>query len=112
MSDHSPEPGSDAGTDDLQADIERTREQLGNTVDALTQKLDVKSRAKEGVGEAKDSAAEAVGNARHKISDATSAVAGSDAVQGVRERPVVPAVVAGVVLVAVVAFVVWRKRVA
>ncbi len=32
---------------ELQADIEQTREQLGETVDALTAKLDVKTRAKD-----------------------------------------------------------------
>lgn len=33
-----------AGPDEIQADIERTRQELGETVEALTQKLDVKTR--------------------------------------------------------------------
>jgi hypothetical protein len=39
-------------TDDLESDIERTREHLGETVDALTAKLDVKSRAQDAIHEA------------------------------------------------------------
>lgn len=31
-----PEPGPDASIDDIQADIERTRQQLGATVGTLT----------------------------------------------------------------------------
>jgi septal ring factor EnvC (AmiA/AmiB activator) len=38
---------------ELQADIERTREELGQTVDALSAKLDVKSRAKDRLAAAK-----------------------------------------------------------
>lgn len=34
-------------TDDLEAEIAETREHLGETVDALAAKLDVKTRAKE-----------------------------------------------------------------
>nr|MCW2728797.1 hypothetical protein [Aeromicrobium sp.] len=36
-------------TSDLEHEIEQTREHLGETVDALAAKLDVKSRAKETV---------------------------------------------------------------
>ena len=42
-----PEPGPEAGIEDLQADIERTRTQLGQTVEALSDKLDVKAQAKQ-----------------------------------------------------------------
>jgi hypothetical protein len=34
------EPGPDARIDEIQSDIERTRGQLGDTVDALTAKVD------------------------------------------------------------------------
>ena len=37
--------------EELRRDIEQTREQLGDTVDALAYKADVKSRAKENVEE-------------------------------------------------------------
>jgi ElaB/YqjD/DUF883 family membrane-anchored ribosome-binding protein len=38
----------------IQSEIEETREALGETVDALATKLDVKSRAHEAVAEAKE----------------------------------------------------------
>lgn len=40
------EPDAGLSADELQADIERTREQLGNTVDALSEKLDVKAQTR------------------------------------------------------------------
>lgn len=40
------ESGTDLSTDELEANIERTREELGQTVDALSQKLDVKAQAR------------------------------------------------------------------
>jgi hypothetical protein len=46
-----PEPAPDADVDDLQADIEATRDQLGETVEALSAKLDVKRQAKQKVDE-------------------------------------------------------------
>ena len=42
----SPEPGPDAGIDDIQADIEHTRKELGETIEALSAKADVKGRVK------------------------------------------------------------------
>src|SRR5262245_27764720 len=48
-----PEPGPDAGVDDIQADIERTRKELGDTVGALSKRLDVKGRTKERAAETK-----------------------------------------------------------
>jgi hypothetical protein len=53
--DQRPEPGPDAGIDELQADIEKTRAELGETVGALSNKLDVKGRAQQTVTEAKES---------------------------------------------------------
>ncbi len=39
------EPGRDAGIDAIQADIERTRGEVGDTVNALTAKLEAKKNA-------------------------------------------------------------------
>ena len=51
-----PEPGPDAGIAELQADIEQTRGELGATVGALSDKLDVKARAQQAVADAKQKA--------------------------------------------------------
>ncbi len=49
-----PEPGPEAGIEDLQADIERTRTQLGQTVEALSDKLDVKAQARQKAADTRD----------------------------------------------------------
>lgn len=53
-----PEPGPEAGIDELQADIDRTRRELGDTVSALAVKADVKARAKDKADSVKDAAVE------------------------------------------------------
>lgn len=46
-----PDLPSDAGVDAIQADIEQTRKELGETVNALSAKADVTGRVKEKVNE-------------------------------------------------------------
>ncbi|HEY7051068.1 MAG TPA: DUF3618 domain-containing protein [Mycobacterium sp.] len=41
-----PELPADAGIDDIRADIEQTRHQLGQTVESLTEKMNVKQQAR------------------------------------------------------------------
>jgi hypothetical protein len=53
-----PEAGGPADIDDIKAEIEATREQLGRTVDELSSRLDVPARAKESAARAKDTAVE------------------------------------------------------
>jgi hypothetical protein len=90
-----PEPGPDADVADIQADIERTRKELGDTVGALSGKLDVKERAKEKAAEAKE-----------RVVETTHAV-GRVATQPKVSTPVIAALVVGAVAVAVV---IWRRR--
>ena len=88
-----PEPGPDAGIDELQADIERTRAELGETVGALTGKLDVKGRAQQ------------------KVADTKGAVAqrSHDAIDTAKAKPAIPAG-AVVALVATVGVLIWLRR--
>jgi hypothetical protein len=51
-----PEPGPDAGIDELQADIDRTRRELGETVSALADKADVKARVHDKAVETREAA--------------------------------------------------------
>ena len=90
-----PEPGPDAGVDDIQADIERTRKELGETVGALSDKLDVKQRAK-------DKAAET----RERVVETTHSM-GRVATQPKVTAPVIAALVVAAVAVGLVA---WRRR--
>ena len=89
-----PEPGPDAGVDDIQADIERTRKELGETVGALSDKLDVKQRAKDKAAETKE-----------RVIESTHSM-GRVATQPKVTAPVIAALVVAV-LAGVVA---WRRR--
>jgi hypothetical protein len=91
-----PEPGPDAGIDDIQADIERTRKELGDTVGALSAKLDVKERAKDKAAETK----ERVVDRAHTV----GRVATHDPKVKV---PLIAALVVGALAIGVV---VWRRR--
>ena len=51
----------------IEADIERQREQLAETVDALTHKLDVKAQSKAKVADLKDQATTADGKPRPEV---------------------------------------------
>lgn len=51
---HTVEPGPEAGIDDIQADIDKTRHELGQTVDALAAKADVKGRAQQKAADVKE----------------------------------------------------------
>ena len=67
MAEPRPEPGPDADIDDLQTDIEQTRKDLGETVEALTAKMDVKQRTKDKAADTK----EAVLDKAHAVQHAT-----------------------------------------
>ena len=72
--------GQDPG--EIRQDIERTRDQMGDTVEALSYKADVKSRAKDSISDRVDSVKSRVGLAGSKVSDATPS--GDDVKQGAR----------------------------
>jgi hypothetical protein len=88
-----PEPGPDAGIDELQADIEKTRNELGETVGALSDKLDVKSRVQDKAAATKDAVV-------HRAQAGTGRA---------KANPAVPAAVVVAVLAAV-GILWWRRR--
>jgi ElaB/YqjD/DUF883 family membrane-anchored ribosome-binding protein len=75
----------------LQREIEETRGELGDTVEALAAKADVKAQAKQKADETKASVIgkkdELLGKAKHASPDSASAAA-SQASQTARENPV------------------------
>ena len=81
----------------LREEIEETRRELGDTVEALAAKADVKARVKDKVGATKESAAqkkdELLGKARETSPDSVSAGA-SQATQKAKENPL-PVAAAG-----------------
>ncbi len=91
-----PEPGPDAGVDDIQADIEQTRAELGETVEALQAKLDVKERAKEKVDETKERVAVKADTLRHSATDSPK-----------RTIPVAAIALVGALAVGII---IWRRH--
>jgi len=60
-------PTASNDPDAIREDIERTREELAETVDALHAKLDVKTQAKERVARIKDQATTETGRPRPEV---------------------------------------------
>ncbi|MDA4109713.1 DUF3618 domain-containing protein [Mycolicibacterium holsaticum] len=89
-----PEPGPSADIAEIEADIEQTRDELGQTVAALSSKLDVKERSRQKAAETKERVAEKADTLRHTATDNPS--------RTVPIAIVVLAVLAGIVI--------WRRR--
>lgn len=103
-------PGKDASVEEIESDIARTREDLGNTVDELTQKLDVKSQAQHKVHDIKERAGEQVHTAQVRGGEAVSHVKATMSNDQGKVKPAIPAVGAAVLAAAVLALVMWRRR--
>ncbi|MFF5228228.1 DUF3618 domain-containing protein [Dactylosporangium sp. NPDC000521] len=99
----------------LREQIARTRAELGNTVEALAAKADVKARAKDAAAQAaeraKGAAADAAGRAKGAAAGAARSLAGtvSDKTVVVRRRPL-PLAAIGAALVAVLVVLAVRRR--
>lgn len=104
-----PPPVKGASPDELEADIERTRAELGATVDALAEKLDVKAQARNKVRDIKSGAEQRSRSVR--ASGEQAARRAKDAATD-EHGSIKPAVPAGAALVAaiVLAVVIWRSR--
>jgi ElaB/YqjD/DUF883 family membrane-anchored ribosome-binding protein len=81
---------ADRTPEEIRADIEQTREELGDTVEALAAKTDVKARAQDRVTEIKDAAQakreQLAGKAR-EITPESATGAGQQVVGTVQEKP-------------------------
>ena len=106
---NTPEPGPDAGADDIRADIEATRHELGETVEALSAKLDVTHQAKQKVDDTKEAIADKAGALREKGSQMGARAVDVATDDAGSLRPAVPAAVLVVVAV-IVGAVIWRRR--
>jgi hypothetical protein len=91
-----PEPGPDAGVEDIQADIEKTRSELGETVSALSSKLDVKEQARQKAADTKERVSEGAHAAKHAATDNPQ-----------RTVPIAALVVAAVLTLGIV---IYRRR--
>lgn len=97
------------GPDQIQADIEQTREELGRTVEALSAKLDVKTRTSKRLGVAKEQVLHSADAARLKSVELGTRAKKATTDELGRPRPVV-AIGAVAIVVATVATVAWLRR--
>jgi hypothetical protein len=104
-----PEPASDASVDEIQEDIDATRGELGETVEALSAKLDVKHQAKQKIDDTKNVIADKVHTVRSKGSDVGSHVVDAATDDEGSVRPVVP-IAALALIAAIVGVLIWRRR--
>jgi hypothetical protein len=105
------EPGAPLSADELQADIERTREQLGNTVDALSEKLDVKAQTRHKVEGLKQGGAAKVDAVRARGGQAaTKAKNAATDGHGKPKAGLLAGAALAAALLAAGALVVWRRR--
>lgn len=102
--DDRPEPAHGASVEEITEDIERTRHEVGETVSALTDKLDVKGRAQDKVAETKARVADVAETARHDVLNAVTDDKGS-------VKRGLPAAASAVATAAVLlGIIVWRRR--
>ena len=111
----SPEPGPDAGIDDIQADIEHTRKELGETIGALSAKADVTGRVQQKVADTKDRVTEKASETKdvvvEKVHAAQSAArdAVTDSTGSVKPGVPIAVLIAAAAIVAI-SVAVWRRR--
>jgi Protein of unknown function (DUF3618) len=106
-----PEPEKGASADELEADIERTRQELGETVEALTGKLDVKTRAQQRFATTKEQALTQAGVAKARATELGARAKDNATDEQGQVKPAVRAVAAAALLiVAVVVTVTARRR--
>ncbi|CAJ1510960.1 DUF3618 domain-containing protein [[Mycobacterium] burgundiense] len=112
--DRNDEPGADADIDEIQADIEKTRDELGQTVEALAAKADVKARAerkltetKERLSEQASHTGEVVADKAHAAQLATREALTTDTGTVKPAVPVAALIAAGALIIGVV---LWRRR--
>lgn len=104
-----PEPDAQASAAEVEADIARTREELGETVDALTDKLNVKAQARNKTREMTDQAGQRLHAAQAHGSQALAQLKDRATDERGQLKPAVPAAAAALA-VTVTAVVIWRRR--
>jgi hypothetical protein len=99
------EPAASGDPDAIRADIERTRAELGDTVQALAAKTDVKARAQDAVQAAKVRVQDSVAETTHVMADEARQVR-----RIIARRPGSAAVVAGVAAAVTALLVILGQR--
>ena len=96
---------------ELQADIERNREELAETVEALTGKLDVKARTKARLAETRQQAADRLAAGRTRAADLSGRARSAATTADGKPTMVAVAVVAGLgASLAAAGVLAWKRR--
>jgi ABC-type transporter Mla subunit MlaD len=111
-------PAAQAGTgratpdsvEQMEAEIDRTREQLGATVDQLAAKVDIKSKAQAKAAELTGRAKTATTGIREQASPERIRRAAAKGAGTARKRPLPLAAAAAVLIAAYLCIRQWRKR--
>jgi hypothetical protein len=103
--DPSVEPAASGDPAAIRADIERTRAELGDTVEALAAKTDVKARAQDAAHAAKVRVQDGVAETAHAVADEARQVR-----RVIARRPVPAAAVAGLAAAVTALLVILRQR--
>jgi hypothetical protein len=103
-----PEPGPEADIDEIQSDIAETRKELGQTVEALSAKMDVKQRTKDKAAETKEAVAVKAAETKEAVLDRAHVVQHATLDDG-RAKVTVPAAL-GVVGAALLVWLLWQRR--
>jgi chromosome segregation ATPase len=103
--------GGKPDKEQLEAQIEQTREQLGETVEALTAKLDVKGRTRARLSETKDRTVQQVQVVQQRAAGLTRQAKQAATTDQGKPKPAVSAGAAGVaaLVVTLAALIIWRK---
>ena len=109
MAEPRPEPGPDADIDDIRTDIDQTRKELGETVEALTAKMDVKQRTKDKATETKEAVLDKAAETKDAVVDQAHAVQHATMDDG-RAKVTVPVAAVVVVGTAALVWFFWRRR--
>jgi len=104
-----PEPGPDADIGEIQTDIAETRKELGETVEALSAKMDVKQRTKDKAAETRERVADKAAVTREAVLDKAHAVQHATLDDG-RAKVTVPTATLVVAGTAVLVWLLWRRR--
>jgi ElaB/YqjD/DUF883 family membrane-anchored ribosome-binding protein len=98
-----PEENQQKSPDEIRVEIEQTREELGDTVEALAEKADLKTQAKDRIASIKDTAQHQKAEFASRAREATpeSAGAGAQQVASTVRRQPVPFTAAGAFAVGV-----------
>lgn len=103
-------PDSEKSPEELRAEISDVRDDLGETVEQLAAKADVKGRVQEDIEHRKEAAREKAEEVKERVTNLRpedAKQAASTGAEKAKERPVIPAVAVAVLLLAVV---VLRRR--